>query len=892
MLTIIHSGYGQEFTGNPTTSIWSHKGSLAATVTKNGVKMYNYSTEPALRGWITDTPPAIVRIGSICHETGHVFGLPDLYDYSDQTYGLGCYCIMSNGGSNGASAKPAHMCAWAKCFLGFVNPEQIHSQTAVSMPQVETSPVIKLLRDGMSNGEYFLIENRERSGFDNDPNIIPGIIIYHVDTNSSNNGLGAWPHPVVKIEEADGDNSLGAKTAFSESGDAWTSTNGLTGGFRDQTGKPNTNAMRYQTGPYSRTDSAAYYSYNTLSGFSAAGSTMTFNATTLNTTIANQTSTTGNYTVSWPACANATQYELQESVRSNLTSFTDGAEDEDAMYENWNLAGTVKRDSTGKRSGTYCYAMNLAFNSIWGSDMQALTQRKPFTATSSTVVSFYFMSHLTTGDGALSCQISNDNGSTWKVLGSYSGTASEAWQPQSYNFAAMSAAGITSGDQCLLRFIANFEFTFGTATFPGYGFALDDISITGTSIAGYSSWTSLAGNLTTTSYSRTGKPSGTYGYRVRAYSNAVWQSFGATGETTVAIPLTVTINQAAAQADPTNGATVNFTVVFNQPITVFDSGKIIISGTTPGTKAITVTGSGTVYNVAVSGMTGPGTVIATVAARAAAGLDGLASPASTSTDNTVTFDATPPQVTISQAAGQTDPTATSTIDFTAVFSEQVVDFTAGDVTISGTAPGTKTVTVTGTGSVYNVEVSGMTGVGTVTATIAAGVVHDRAGNPNTAATSVDNTVTLVLTQHQTGLQLWFGTTTGTGQAADTEDPNHNGISNLMEYALGGDPVGRTTGTAILPKATRDTHGSLQSSFTRYTDRSGLTLTVQGADSAAGPWADLASSTNGTAFVAILPYVTVAETGTGGSRAVTITDIFQVGTPIPTNRFMRLRVSAP
>ncbi|MEI6655958.1 MAG: hypothetical protein WCP45_14440 [Verrucomicrobiota bacterium] len=43
----------------------------------------------------------------------------------------------------------------------------------------------------------------------------------------------------------------------------------------------------------------------------------------------------------------------------------------------------------------------------------------------------------------------------------------------------------------------------------------------------------------------------------------------------------------------------------------------------------------------------------------------------------------------------------------------------------------------------------------------------------------------------------------------------------MEYALGGDPVGQATGTSILPKTTRDTHGSLQLSFTRYTDRTGL-----------------------------------------------------------------------
>ena len=70
-------------------------------------------------------------------------------------------------------------------------------------------------------------------------------------------------------------------------------------------------------------------------------------------------------------------------------------------------------------------------------------------------------------------------------------------------------------------------------------------------------------------------------------------------------------------------------------------------------------------------------------------------------------------------------------------------FTARDVTIGGTAGGTKTVTVTGGGATYTVAVSGMTTDGTVIATIAAGVAQDAAGNANTASTSTDNTVTFI-----------------------------------------------------------------------------------------------------------------------------------------------------
>src|SRR5206468_2180350 len=104
----------------------------------------------------------------------------------------------------------------------------------------------------------------------------------------------------------------------------------------------------------------------------------------------------------------------------------------------------------------------------------------------------------------------------------------------------------------------------------------------------------------------------------------------------------------------------------------------------------------------------------------------------------VSNDITRPTVTINQAAGQADPTSTSPISFTAIFSEPVSGFTGSDVTLSGTAGGTKTVTVSGGPSTYTVAVSGMTTSGTVIASIAAGVASDAAGNLNTASTRPDN----------------------------------------------------------------------------------------------------------------------------------------------------------
>ncbi len=111
-------------------------------------------------------------------------------------------------------------------------------------------------------------------------------------------------------------------------------------------------------------------------------------------------------------------------------------------------------------------------------------------------------------------------------------------------------------------------------------------------------------------------------------------------------------------------------------------------------------------------------------------------------DATRTDADTPPGVTINQAVGQNDPTDVQPINFTVVFEEPVTGFTSSDVTLSGAAGAT--ATVTGGPSTYNVAVNGVADGETVTATIAANVASDSAGNGNLASTSTDNTVTLAL----------------------------------------------------------------------------------------------------------------------------------------------------
>ncbi|MCE7986631.1 MAG: hypothetical protein DYG89_36115 [Caldilinea sp. CFX5] len=105
-------------------------------------------------------------------------------------------------------------------------------------------------------------------------------------------------------------------------------------------------------------------------------------------------------------------------------------------------------------------------------------------------------------------------------------------------------------------------------------------------------------------------------------------------------------------------------------------------------------------------------------------------------------DNTPPSITINQQAGQADPTNSNPVLFSVVFSEAVNDFSASDVTLSGTANlSGVNISVSGGPSEYTISVAGVAGNGTLIATIGANVATDAVGNGNLASTSTDNTVT-------------------------------------------------------------------------------------------------------------------------------------------------------
>ncbi|MEG4632126.1 DUF4347 domain-containing protein, partial [Microcoleus sp. AR_TQ3_B6] len=106
---------------------------------------------------------------------------------------------------------------------------------------------------------------------------------------------------------------------------------------------------------------------------------------------------------------------------------------------------------------------------------------------------------------------------------------------------------------------------------------------------------------------------------------------------------TVTIDQATAQTDPTTTSPINFTVTFSEPVTGFDASDIdLTASTASGTLTPTITGSGPVYTVAVNGITGSGNVITSIKANGVTDTAGNPNFVSTSTDNSVKYNAPAP----------------------------------------------------------------------------------------------------------------------------------------------------------------------------------------------------------------------------------------------------------
>jgi len=150
--------------------------------------------------------------GVLCHEFGHLLGLPELYAPGGLPQeGIGVWGLLGQGTWLGRGAKPPHLCAWSKARLGWVDVEVIdQSRRGVVLPAVEKEPrVVKILAVHGHPQEYYLLENRMKTGADE---ALPGegILVWHVDENvgSFRGAQANAAHKLLHLVEADGHGDL------------------------------------------------------------------------------------------------------------------------------------------------------------------------------------------------------------------------------------------------------------------------------------------------------------------------------------------------------------------------------------------------------------------------------------------------------------------------------------------------------------------------------------------------------------------------------------------------------------------------------------------------------------------------------------------------------------
>jgi M6 family metalloprotease-like protein len=177
--------------------------------------------------------PVPATVGLAAHELGKALGLPSLHNSAnDIPYqaGAGLWSLMGYGlwaqssvlsCLDAPGSRPTHLDAWSRYYLGWIEPVPIDAtRLDLPIPRVEDSGVVyRILPGSPTSGEYFLLENRQRLGFDGS---LPGegLLVWHVDGDAvaanlaadTVNASGCWEggpscadrHYGVSLVEPDG----------------------------------------------------------------------------------------------------------------------------------------------------------------------------------------------------------------------------------------------------------------------------------------------------------------------------------------------------------------------------------------------------------------------------------------------------------------------------------------------------------------------------------------------------------------------------------------------------------------------------------------------------------------------------------------------------------------
>lgn len=184
MVYFIFAGAGANYAGNDSRYLWPHAAQVASSMNLDGVKFKRYACSTEFYGQEKDR--IIDGIGTICHEFSHVLGLPDLYDTDYSTNGLSTspedWSIMAGGSYLNFARTPCCYSLYERYAIGFATPETIEQEHAYTLSTIGHSNHGYRINSNIPD-EYFLLENRQNTGWDKH---LPGhgLIVFRVDSTN------------------------------------------------------------------------------------------------------------------------------------------------------------------------------------------------------------------------------------------------------------------------------------------------------------------------------------------------------------------------------------------------------------------------------------------------------------------------------------------------------------------------------------------------------------------------------------------------------------------------------------------------------------------------------------------------------------------------------------
>lgn len=215
----LYAGLGQASGGSYST-IWPHESQLlywpCGVLSYPTGKINTYACANELQPETQGSSRYIsAGIGTICHEFSHCLGFADMYDTSGGgAYGMAVFDVMDQGSYNGNGFVPCNYTAFERIYAGWVEAIELDAPATVEdMKSVSDYGRPFIMYNYKNTNEYFLLENRQNTGWDKGLYGSNGLLIVHVNYVPSR-----WINNTVNVITGTGNNRIQCCTVVNADG--------------------------------------------------------------------------------------------------------------------------------------------------------------------------------------------------------------------------------------------------------------------------------------------------------------------------------------------------------------------------------------------------------------------------------------------------------------------------------------------------------------------------------------------------------------------------------------------------------------------------------------------------------------------------------------------------